>query len=116
MDCIIRTAHKDYVCKCCGRIIHKDEQYIDRVILNYKGYVGHIRYHDECPTEHTTLDKVFHSLKKLTAVPCIYKNEKYLIQGIIDNDSHLNYWIKHWTTNDFSFVDVFDKELTVVLD
>ena len=48
-DIIIRKASKDYVCSCCGHIIHKGNEYLDKVILNVGKIVKHDRYHDECP-------------------------------------------------------------------
>jgi hypothetical protein len=48
-DIIIRKASKDYVCSCCGHIIRKGEEYLDKVILNTGKIVKHDRYHDECP-------------------------------------------------------------------
>ena len=116
MNYILRKAAKEYVCECCGHLIKKDTRYIDNIIVNNGKYVKHIRYHDECPIEHTTLDKVFKSLKECTAVPCIYKNEKYLIQGIVKNGLHIMYYIEHWTSHSFSYVNILDKDLKVVLD
>ena len=48
-DVMIRKANKDYVCSCCGHIIRKGEEYLDKVILNTGKVVKHDRYHDECP-------------------------------------------------------------------
>lgn len=48
-EIIIRKAKKDYVCSCCGHIIHKGDEYLDKVILNVNKIVKHDRYHDECP-------------------------------------------------------------------
>ena len=46
---MIRKAKQDYVCSCCGHIIHKGDEYLDKVILNVGKIVKHNRYHDECP-------------------------------------------------------------------
>lgn len=47
---IIRKAKQDYVCSCCGHVIHKGDEYLDKVILNVGKIVKHDRYHDECPS------------------------------------------------------------------
>lgn len=81
---IIRTAKKDYVCDMCGHIIHKDSEYLDKLILNSnKGYVIHERYHDECPNKKTDVDKVYDILRTGELVPAIYNNAKWDITGII---------------------------------
>lgn len=48
-DAIIRKANKDYICSCCGHIIRKGDEYIDRCTFNVGKIVKHDRYHDECP-------------------------------------------------------------------
>lgn len=48
-DIIIRKANKDYVCSCCGHIIKKGDEYLDKCIFNLNKIVKHDRYHDECP-------------------------------------------------------------------
>lgn len=48
-DIIIRKASKDYVCSCCGHIIKKGTEYLDKCIFNVGKIVKHDRYHDECP-------------------------------------------------------------------
>ena len=48
---VIRTAKKDYVCDCCGRLIKAGEEYLDKVTLNDGKCVRHERYHDECPRD-----------------------------------------------------------------
>lgn len=48
-DIIIRKAKKDYVCDCCGHIIHAGEEYLDKIITHDGKAVRHERYHDECP-------------------------------------------------------------------
>ena len=49
-DIIIRKASKDYVCSCCGHIIKKGDEYLDKCIFNVGRIVKHDRYHDECPS------------------------------------------------------------------
>lgn len=49
---VIRTAKKDYVCDCCGKIIKAGSEYLDKVTLNDGKCVRHERYHDECPKTH----------------------------------------------------------------
>ena len=116
MNYILRKAAKDYVCECCGHLIKRGTRYIDNIIVNNGKFVKHIRYHDECPTERTTLSKVFSYLKELKDVPCIYKNEKYLIQGVIKKNLCIMYYLEHWTTNNIFFVNIFDKDLKVIFD
>lgn len=48
-DAIIRKASKNYICSCCGHIIRKGDEYIDRCTFNVGKIVKHDRYHDECP-------------------------------------------------------------------
>lgn len=50
-DIVIR---KDYVCSCCGHIIKKGTEYLDKVTLNVGKIVKHDRYHDECPCDIVT--------------------------------------------------------------
>lgn len=57
-DIIIRKASKDYVCSCCGHIIRKGDEYLDRCILNVGKIVKHDRYHDECP-RNSDVSKLF---------------------------------------------------------
>ena len=60
---IIRKAKQEYVCSCCGHIIHVGDEYLDKVILNVGKIVKHDRYHDECPVM-SDAEKVF---RKITA-------------------------------------------------
>lgn len=48
---VVRTAKKDYVCDCCGRLIKAKTEYLDKVIMHDGEKVRHERYHDECPKE-----------------------------------------------------------------
>lgn len=62
-DIMIRKASKDYVCSCCGHVIRKGDEYLDRVILNVGKIVKHDRYHDECP--HTSdVSKLFARIER----------------------------------------------------
>ena len=62
-DIIIRKASKDYVCSCCGHIIKKGDEYLDRCILNVGKIVKHDRYHDECPCTSDT-SKLFTRIER----------------------------------------------------
>lgn len=80
---MIRKAKQDYVCSCCGHIIHKGDEYLDKVILNVSKIVKHDRYHDECPVM-SDAEKVF---KKIVAangdlIMADDKGNKYHLIGI----------------------------------
>ena len=62
-DIMIRKASKDYVCSCCGHIIRKGDEYIDRCILNVGKIVKHDRYHDECP-RNSDVSKLFTRIER----------------------------------------------------
>lgn len=62
-DIMIRKASKDYVCSCCGHIIRKGDEYIDRCILNVGKIVKHDRYHDECP-HNSNVSKLFARIER----------------------------------------------------
>ena len=47
---IIRKAKNDYVCECCGHIIRKGEEYLDKIHVKDVKTVKHYRYHDVCPS------------------------------------------------------------------
>lgn len=47
---IIRKAKMDHVCECCGHIIHKGEEYLDKIHVKDSKTVKHYRYHDICPS------------------------------------------------------------------
>ena len=62
-EIMIRKASKDYVCSCCGHIIRKGDEYLDKVILNVGKVIKHDRYHDECPRlsiEQKLFDRIMH--------------------------------------------------------
>lgn len=80
---MIRKAKQDYVCSCCGHIIHKGDEYLDKVILNVGKIVKHDRYHDDCPMI-SDAEKVF---KKIVAangdlIMADDKGNKYHLIGI----------------------------------
>lgn len=78
---VIRTAKKDYVCDCCGKIIKTGTEYLDKVTLNDGKCVRHERYHDECPRD-SAPERVF---KKLFA-----HTEKYEEpMQVLDIDGHV---------------------------
>lgn len=60
---MIRKANKDYVCSCCGHIIRKGDEYIDRCIFNVGKIVKHDRYHDECPLD-SDVSKLFARIER----------------------------------------------------
>ena len=62
-DIMIRKANKDYVCSCCGHIIRKGDEYIDRCIFNVGKIVKHDRYHDECP-RNSDVSKLFTRIER----------------------------------------------------
>lgn len=62
-DIMIRKASKDYVCSCCGHIIRKGDEYLDRCILNVGKIVKHDRYHDECP-RNSDISKLFARIER----------------------------------------------------
>ncbi len=62
-DIMIRKANKDYVCSCCGHIIRKGDEYIDRCIFNVGKIVKHDRYHDECP-RNSDVSKLFARIER----------------------------------------------------
>lgn len=62
-DIMIRKASKDYVCSCCGHVIRKGDEYLDRVILNVGKIVKHDRYHDECP-HNSDVSKLFARIER----------------------------------------------------
>ena len=80
---MIRKAKQDYVCSCCGHIIHAGDEYLDKVILNVGKIVKHDRYHDECPA-FTEAEKLF---KKIAAangdlIMADSKGNKYHLTGV----------------------------------
>lgn len=62
-EIMIRKASKDYVCSCCGHIIKKGDEYLDKVILNVGKIVKHDRYHDECP-HNSDISKLFARIER----------------------------------------------------
>ena len=62
-DIMIRKASKDYICSCCGHIIRKGDEYIDKCIFNVGKIVKHDRYHDECP-RNSDVSKLFARIER----------------------------------------------------
>lgn len=62
-DIMIRKASKDYICSCCGHIIRKGDEYIDKCIFNVGKIVKHDRYHDECP-HNSSVSKLFARIER----------------------------------------------------
>lgn len=62
-DIMIRKANKDYVCSCCGHIIRKGDEYLDKCIFNVGKIVKHDRYHDECPLD-SDVSKLFKRIER----------------------------------------------------
>lgn len=82
---VIRTAKKDYVCDCCGKIIKAGSEYLDKVTLNNGACVRHERYHDECPKAHPMvklMELITQSDDHGLPVICDTDNTKYKIIGI----------------------------------
>ena len=62
-DIMIRKASKDYICSCCGHIIRKGDEYIDKCIFNVGKIIKHDRYHDECP-HNSNVSKLFARIER----------------------------------------------------
>lgn len=78
---IVRTAKKDYVCDCCGKIIKTGTEYLDKVVLNNGTCVRHERYHDECPKDEVT--ELFQQIKDAKyLLPISVNGTKYWATGI----------------------------------
>lgn len=95
---IIRRAKQDYVCSCCGHIIHKGDEYLDKVILNVGKIVKHDRYHDECPHQ-SALVQLFMRLEQNKGdIPAAASGDKYHVIGIewMKGESHI--LIRGWTS------------------
>ena len=95
---IIRKARQDYVCSCCGHIIHKGDEYLDKVILNVGKIVKHDRYHDECPHQ-TALMKLFMHLEQSNGdIPAAVGGDKCHVIGIkwLKGEPHI--LVREWTS------------------
>lgn len=94
---IIRKAKQDYVCSCCGHIIHKGDEYLDKVILNVGKIVKHDRYHDECPHQ-SALIKLFMRLEQSNGdIPAAASGDKCHVIGIkwLKEEPHI--LVRAWT-------------------
>ena len=80
---MIRKAKQDYVCSCCGHIIRKGDEYLDKVILNVGKIVKHDRYHDECPVM-SPAEKVFRKIAAANGdlIMADDKGNKYHLIGV----------------------------------
>ena len=80
---IIRTAKKEHVCRCCGRLIHKGEKYLDKVILHDGKPVRHDRYHDECPKADPLASLAEMLAREGGSLPVNADGEKLKVSGIL---------------------------------
>lgn len=110
-DIMIRKASKDYVCSCCGHVIRKGDEYLDKVILNTGKIVKHDRYHDECPKASKLLTVLF---KNNNPVVCAHDGIKYYLEGMRYSCDTKKAIIKEWDTETYFLVDedTFNKEWT----
>lgn len=95
---IIRKAKQDYVCSCCGHVIHKGDEYLDKVILNVGKIVKHDRYHDECPHQ-SALIKLFTHLEQSNGdIPAAAGGDKCHVIGVqwLRNEPHI--LVREWTS------------------
>lgn len=99
---IIRKAKQDYICSCCGHIIHKGDEYLDKVILNVGKIVKHNRYHDECPAV-SDAERLF---QKIAA------NDGDLIAADVNGDKIHIIGIKYINTGPRFICRPWDKQLT----
>ena len=82
-DIVIRKANKDYVCSCCGHIIKKGSEYLDKCIFNVGKIVKHDRYHDECPVSSTVI-KLMNKIERENGdLICALDGYKIHVLGII---------------------------------
>lgn len=100
-DVMIRKANKDYVCSCCGHIIKKGEEYLDKVILNTGKIVKHDRYHDECPCI-SDVSKLFARIERENGdLICVDgKGCKIHVIGIAWNNGVPIFLYREWTSNE----------------
>ena len=100
-DIMIRKASKDYVCSCCGHIIKKGTEYLDKVILNTGKIVKHDRYHDECPHA-SDASKLFARIERENGdLICGDTNGGYKIHivGIAWNNDGPLFLFREWDSN-----------------
>ena len=99
---IIRKAKQDYVCSCCGHIIHKGDEYLDKVvILNIGKIVKHDRYHDECPHD-SEMSKLFARIEHENGDLICADGEgcKFHIIGVAWNNKGPLFLYRGWTSNE----------------
>ena len=98
---MIRKAKQDYVCSCCGHIIHKGDEYLDKVILNVGKIVKHDRYHDECPHDSDVL-KLFARIEHENGDFICADGEgcKIHIIGVAWNNKGPLFLYREWTGNE----------------
>lgn len=99
-DVIIRKSNKDYVCSCCGHIIRKGEEYLDKCIFNTGKIVKHDRYHDECPST-SDVSKLFARIERENGdLICTDNNgNKIHIIGIAWSDKGPVFLYRDWDSN-----------------
>ena len=96
-DIMIRKASKDYICSCCGHIIRKGDEYIDKCIFNVGKIVKHDRYHDECP-HNSNVSKLFARIERENGDLICTDNtgDKIHIVGITWNNSGPLFLYREW--------------------
>ena len=106
MEILIRKAKKDYICGKCGKIIRKDEEYLDKVLFSSGGTpIGHERYHDECPEcqELKCFKKIAESDEGLMAVKG--DGDKVRIDGMVREDGTWKAMVRSWDGKESEWVD-----------
>ena len=100
-DITIRKANKDYVCSCCGHIIRKGDEYLDRCILNIGKIVKHDRYHDECP-RNSDVSKLFARIEREDGdFICSDSNRRKIhIIGVAWNNLGPMFLYREWDSNE----------------
>lgn len=105
---VIRTAKKDYVCDCCGRVIHAGEEYLDKVTLNDGKCVRHERYHDECPRDSAPERIVKRLVETNEPLPIrdIKNDVKYNLHGVELYDKNWYARVSEWGTDNARSVNI----------
>lgn len=100
-DIMIRKASKDYICSCCGHIIRKGDEYIDKCIFNVGKIVKHDRYHDECP-HNSSVSKLFARIERENGdLICIDNiGHKIHIVGITWNNVGPMFLYREWNDSE----------------
>ncbi len=100
-DIIIRKASKDYVCSCCGHIIKKGSEYLDKCIFNVGKIVKHDRYHDECPHD-SEMSKLFAKIERENGdlICADGEGRKLHIIGLAWNNQGPLFLYREWTGNE----------------